>query len=93
MVSEGPSVIGVSWTRCRLFTQATTSATTSTGMSWGSTASPPRRATVSAIRRPDTAVMLATTTGIVVPLPSLVARSTSSLDATDEAHGTRKTSL
>jgi len=37
--------------------------------------------------------MLATTTGIVVPLPSLVARSTSSLDATVEADGTRKTSL
>ena len=54
---------------------------------------PPRRATVSAIRRPDTAVMLATTTGMVVPLPSLVARSTSSRDATEEAHGTRNTSL
>ncbi len=32
---------------------------------------PPRRATVSAIRRPATAVMLATTTGMVVPEPSL----------------------
>ena len=31
---------------------------------------PPRRATVSAIRRPATAVMLATTTGMVVPEPS-----------------------
>ena len=40
-------------------TQATTSATTSSGMSCGSTLSPPRRAIVSAIRRPDTAVMLA----------------------------------
>ena len=93
VVSVGPSVIGVSWTRCRDFTQATTSPTTSAGMSCGSTAMPPRRATVSAIRRPDTAVMLATTTGMVVPLPSLVARSTSSRDATDEAHGTRNTSL
>ena len=93
MVSAGPSVIGVSWTRWRLFTQATTSPTTSAGMSWGSTAMPPRRATVSAIRRPDTAVILATTTGMVVPLPSLVARSTSRRDATAEARGTRKTSL
>ena len=35
----------------------------SSGMSCGSTARPPRRATVSAIRRPATAVMLATTIG------------------------------
>ncbi len=32
---------------------------------------PPRRATVSAIRRPATAVMLATTSGMVAPLPSV----------------------
>ena len=62
-------------------TQATTSRTTSTGMSCGSTARPPRRATVSAIRRPATAVMFATTSGIVAPLPSTVARSTSKRDA------------
>jgi hypothetical protein len=62
-------------------------------MSWGRTAMPPRRATVSAIRRPDTAVMFATTTGMVVPLPSLVARLTSSRDSTDDRHGTRNTSL
>ena len=84
---------GVSCTRSRLFTQATTSATTSTGMSWGRIARPPRRATVSAIRRPDTAVMLATTIGIVVPLPSRVARLTSSRDATADRFGTRNTSL
>jgi hypothetical protein len=54
---------------------------------------PPRRATVSAIRRPATAVMLATTTGIVVPLPSPVARLTSSRDATPDRLGTRNTSL
>ena len=54
---------------------------------------PPRRATVSAIRRPDTAVMFATTTGMVVPLPSLVARLTSSRDSTDDRQGTRNTSL
>ena len=46
-------------------------------MSWGSTARPPRRATVSAMRRPATAVMLATMIGIVAPLPSSVVRSTS----------------
>ena len=54
---------------------------------------PPRRATVSAIRRPATAVMLATTTGIVVPEPSTVDRSTSNLDVTSERFGTMKTSL
>ena len=39
------------------------------GMSCGITAMAPRRATVSAIRRPATDVMLATTTGMVVPRP------------------------
>ncbi len=62
-------------------------------MSWGSTTSPPRRATVSAIRRPATAVMLATTTGIVVPNASGVVRSTSKRDGTDDRLGTMKTSL
>lgn len=51
-----------------------------------------RRATVSAIRLPATAVMLATTTGIVVPDPSTVDRSTSKRDATSEHPGTMKTS-
>ena len=37
---------------------------------------PPRRATVSAIRRPATAVMFDTTRGMVVPIPSGVVRST-----------------
>jgi hypothetical protein len=73
----GRSVIAVSKTRCRCFTQPITSRTTLSGMSCGITARPPRRATVSAIRRPDTAVMLATTSGIVVPEPSWEARSTS----------------
>ena len=54
---------------------------------------PPRRATVSAIRRPATAVMLATTTGIVVPEPSAVDKSTSNRDATSDRLGTMKTSL
>ena len=93
VVSAGPSVSGVSWTRSRSLTQAMTSATTSAGMSWGRIAMPPRRATVSAIRRPATAVMLATTTGIVVPLPSLVARLTSSREPTADRFGVRKTSL
>ena len=93
VVASGPRVSGVSCTRSRLFTQDTTSATTSTGMSCGRTARPPRRATVSAIRRPATAVMLATVTGIVVPLPSPVARLTSSREATADRLGTRNTSL
>jgi hypothetical protein len=37
--------------------------------------------------------MLATTTGIVVPLPSRVARLTASLDVTADRLGTRNTSL
>ena len=76
-VACGTSVIGVSKTGCRRFTHETTSSTMSSGMSWGRTLRPPRRAIVSAIRRPETAVMFATTIGIVVPVPSAVARSTS----------------
>ena len=91
-VAVGSSVIGVSWTRPRAFTQAMTSLTTSTGMSCGRTARPPRRAIVSAMRRPETAVMFAATTGIVVPTPSGVVRSTSRREATSERRGTRKTS-
>ena len=53
---------------------------------------PPRRATVSAMRRPAMAVMLATTSGIVVPDPSTVDRSTSRRLVTDERLGTMKTS-
>ena len=76
-VSCGESVIGVSNTGCRDFTHAVTSATTSSGMSCGRMLIPPRRAIVSAIRRPDTAVMFATTSGRVVPVPSQDERSTS----------------
>ena len=55
-------------TGCRCLTHSTTSADhPGSGMSWGSTARPPRRATVSAMRRPATAVMLATTIGIARP--------------------------
>jgi hypothetical protein len=92
-VPVGGSVSAVSWTGSRCLIQATTSATTSTGMSCGITASPPQRAMVSAIRRPDTAVMFAATTGIDVPVPSAVDRSTSSRDATPDRFGTRNTSL
>src|SRR5215472_194969 len=62
-------------------------------MSCGRTVMPPRRATVSAIRRPATAVMLATVTGIVAPVPSLVVKSTSRREPTSDRLGTRKTSL
>ena len=65
----------------------------SSGMSWGRIATPPRRATVSAIRRPATAVMLATTIGRLVPIPSGVVRSTSMRDGTADRLGTMKTSL
>jgi len=91
-VSVGATVTAVSTTGWRVFTQATTSRTTSSGMSWGRIASPPRRATVSAIRRPLTAVMLATTTGMVAPVASSGARSTSNRLATSDGDGTRKTS-
>ena len=73
-------------------TQATTSATTSTGMSCGRMVTAPRRATVSAIRRPATAVMFDTISGMVAPLPSLVDRSTSKRDPTEDARGTMNTS-
>ena len=73
-------------------TWATVSMTTSTGMSWGMTARPPRRATVSAMRLPATAVILATTTGMVVPVASSVVRSTSMREPTPEREGTMNTS-
>jgi hypothetical protein len=88
----GASSIGVSRTRCRDFTNRTTSRTTGSGMSCGMTVRPPRRATVSAIRFPAIAVMFATTSGTVAPVPSVVARSTSYLLATAEWAGTMNTS-
>lgn len=66
--------------------------TTSIGMSWGMTTSPPRRAIVSAIRRPAIAVILATTSGMVVPVPSGEERSTPWREPTAERPGTMKTS-
>jgi hypothetical protein len=85
--------MGVSYTRWRVLTYMMTVSSTSSGMSCGSTVMPPRRATVSAIRRPATAVMLATTTGMVVPSRSGVVRSTSKRDATSLRLGTMNTSL
>lgn len=90
--SSGASITGVSATRSRLLTKSTVSRTAEMGRSCGNTTMPPRRATVSAIRRPATAVMFATTTGIVVPVPSEVDRSTSKRDATSLRFGTTKTS-
>ena len=91
-VSCGLTTTAVSMTVSFALTDATTSATTSVGTSWGSTVMPPRRATVSAIRRPATAVMLATTIGTVVPVPSADVRSTSKREVTSERDGTRNTS-
>jgi hypothetical protein len=91
-VSCACTVTAVSWMRCAALTSAMARATTGIGMSWGMTAMPPRRATVSDIRRPDTAVMFATTMGIVVPVPSTVLRSTSRRLETSERRGTMKTS-
>ena len=90
--SPGPSVSGVSHTTCRDLIHATMSATAEGATSWGSTVSAPRRASVSAIRRPATAVMLAAITGTVAPEPSGLVRSTSNRDVTDERAGTRNTS-
>ena len=53
---------------------------------------PPRLAIVSAIRRPEIAVMFATTKGIVVPEPSVDAKSTSIRLESSEELGTIKTS-
>ena len=53
---------------------------------------PPRLAMVSAIRRPEIAVIFATTIGILVPVPSWDARSTSIRLAISERLGTMKTS-
>jgi hypothetical protein len=62
-------------------------------MSCGRTTRPPRRATVSAIRLPAMAVMFETTTGILVPTPSGVDKSTDIRESTDDSEGTMNTSL
>ncbi|CAB4616056.1 unannotated protein [freshwater metagenome] len=91
-VSVGFKVTGVSKIKWRDLTQLITSATISSGISCGITAMPPRRATVSAIRRPEIAVMFATTKGIVVPALFGEVRSTSMRLAISECDGTMKTS-
>jgi hypothetical protein len=92
-VVDGETVMGVSNTGWAAFTRRMVLATTSSGMSCGMIAIPPRRATVSAILRPDTAVMFATAIGIVVPTSSGVVRSTSPREMTAERAGTMNTSL
>ena len=52
----------------------------------------PRRATVSAMRRPEIAVMFATTSGVGRDRPSVEVRSTSMRERTDERVGDMKTS-
>ena len=84
--------MGVSKIRCADFTFRIVSAAMSAGTSCGRMAMPPRRAMVSAMRRPDTAVMLATTSGIVVPVPSAVDRSTDIREPTEDRDGTMNTS-
>jgi hypothetical protein len=86
------STSGVSQTGCRDLIHATISATASGATSCGSTVNAPRRARVSAIRRPATAVMFAAMTGTVAPEPSAVVRSTSKREATADRPGTRNTS-
>jgi hypothetical protein len=61
-------------------------------MSCGRIAIPPRLAIVSAMRRPEIAVMFATASGNDVPTPSGVVRSTSRRDETSERDGTMNTS-
>ena len=92
-VVVGSTVTGVSKRVCAFFTLRIDRATKSAGMSWGRIAMPPRRAIVSAIRRPEIAVMLATTSGRGVCKPSVDVRSTFIRDPTEERFGAMKTSL
>ena len=88
----GPTVNGVSNTGWAAFTREVTPAITSGSTSCGRMPRPPRRAMVSTMRRPVTAVMFAATSGTVVPVPSSVEMSTSMREVTEEREGTRKTS-
>ena len=87
------TVMGVSKTVWAAFTFETMSVSASGEISWGRMVIPPRRATVSAMRLPATAVMLETTSGIEVPTESGVVRSTSERDTTADLEGTMKVSL
>ena len=91
-VDSGDKVIGVSKNGCRSLTHLMTESTTVSGISCGITVNPPRRAIVSAMRRPAIAVMFATTNGIVVPVASIDERSTSIRDESSDLLGTMKTS-
>ena len=91
-VVSGETVTAVSKMGWDCFTFVMERATTSTGMSWGKIARPPRRAMVSAMRLPETAVMFAATRGSGVASPSVEVRSTSNRDVTSERFGTMNTS-
>ena len=92
MVACGPIVIGVSNTVGAAFTRAIEPPTMSAGRSCGMIAMPPRRATVSAILRPATAVMFATIRGSGSARPSVLVMSTSSREVTELRRGAMKTS-
>ena len=85
-------VMAVSKTVGAAFTRAIALPTMSVGRSCGMIAMPPRRATVSAMRRPATAVMFATMSGSGRPRPSVLVMSTSSREVTELRRGAMKTS-
>ena len=93
IVSFGETVTAVSKTVGELFTFFMVRARTSTGMSWGRIAMPPLRAIVSAILRPEIAVMLETTKGMPSESPSFEVRSTSMREGTELRDGIMNTSL
>lgn len=91
-VASGGRTSGVSHAAGCALTHDTASTRSPRAMSWGSTPRPPRRARVAASRVPVTEFMFADTNGMVAPLPSAGARSTSRRLRTSEWRGTRKTS-
>ena len=84
--------IGVSKTVCADFTRAIASVAAAGERSCGMIATAPRRATVSAMRRPEMAVILATTSGVGRPSASVDVRSTSMRERTEDRVGDMKTS-
>jgi len=91
-VVSGPSTTGVSHGTGWSFTQRIAASRSCSGMSCGSTPSPPRRARVAARRGPVTEFMFDETSGMVAVDPSPGARSTSRRLVTADRRGTRKTS-
>ena len=91
-VASGGRTSGVSHSTGCAFTQRIAASSSCSGMSWGSTPSPPRRASVAARRAPVTEFMFAETSGIVAGVPSPGDRSTSSRLVMAERRGTRNTS-